>query len=235
MRIITILSYRMISPLKSLILLLRNRKGQSLAEFAVITAMMATFVGTAVPKFSDVMETGKANKTIQELDKILVQAKNFYETTATLEGRGRLPGQDKHDMAVGGYTDSLTLFNDLELFSTHKNEVIGKKWISVFGINHPDAPMPTESFFTDDTLTPDGSGYTPGGKKNCQNCADDRGTGSEDWIELFTGEALESPFQDGHFIYAVIPGSGSGDDAEPPILYIADAENPKYLNKLLQF
>ena len=233
MRIITILSYRMISPIKSLILLLRNRKGQSLAEFAVITAMMATFVGTAVPKFSDVMETGKANKTIQELDKILVQAKNFYETTAALEGRGRLPGQDKHDMSVGGYTDSLTLFNDLELFTSHTNEDIGKKWISVFGINHADAPMPMESFFTDDTLTPDGSGYTPGGKKNCQNCADDRGTGSEDWIELFTGEALESPFQDGHYIYVVIAGSGTGESTRSPKICVADAESPKSFHKYI--
>ena len=233
MRIITILFYRMISPLKSLILMLRNRKGQSLAEFAVITAMMATFVGTAAPKFSDVMETGKANKTIQELDKLLVQAKNFYETTATLEGRGRLPGQDKHDMAVGGYTDSLTLFNDLESFTTHKNEVIGKKWISVFGINNTEAPMPTGSFFTDDTLTPDGSGYTPGGKKNCQNCPQERGTGSEDWLQLFTGEVMESPFQDGHYIYVVIAGSGTGESTRSPKICVADAESPKSFHKYI--
>ena len=58
---------------------LTSKKGNSLAEFAVITAMMATFVMTAIPKFSDVMESGKANKSIDELDKILLQAKNFYE------------------------------------------------------------------------------------------------------------------------------------------------------------
>ena len=59
---------------------LTSKKGNSLAEFAVITAMMATFVMTAIPKFSDVMEAGKANKSIDEIDKILLQAKNFYET-----------------------------------------------------------------------------------------------------------------------------------------------------------
>ncbi len=79
-------------------------KGQSLAEFAVITAMMATFVMTALPKFSDVMESGKGNKSIDEMDKILLQAKNFYEVTSSLEGRGRLPGQDKFDMPVGNYS-----------------------------------------------------------------------------------------------------------------------------------
>jgi len=83
------------TTLRSLTLLLRERKGQSLAEFAVITAMMATFVTTSIPKFSEIMEIGKENKSIQELDKLLVQAKNFYDETATLEGRGRLPGQDK--------------------------------------------------------------------------------------------------------------------------------------------
>ena len=108
-------------------------KGQSLAEFAVVTAMMATFITTALPKFSDLMEAGKAQKSIEELDKLLIQAKNFYETTAALEGRGRLPGQDKFDMGVGGYTDTTALFNDLELFTIYTDETIGKKWISVFG------------------------------------------------------------------------------------------------------
>ncbi|RPH03538.1 MAG: hypothetical protein CBC06_008225, partial [bacterium TMED46] len=92
------------STFKSTIKSLASIKGNSLAEFAVITAMMATFVMTALPKFSDVMESGKANKSIDELDKILLQAKNFYEETSALEGRGRLPGQDKFDMPVGDYT-----------------------------------------------------------------------------------------------------------------------------------
>ena len=59
--------------------MLLSRKGQSLAEFAVITAMMSTFVMTAVPKFSNIMEVGKANKSIEELDKMILVAKKFYE------------------------------------------------------------------------------------------------------------------------------------------------------------
>ena len=62
----------LLSPFKS-------SRGQSLAEFAVITAMMATFIATAIPKFSDVMESGKAGKSIEEIDKILLQAKNFFK------------------------------------------------------------------------------------------------------------------------------------------------------------
>ena len=51
---------------------LKAVKGQSLAEFAVVTAMMATFITTALPKFSDLMEVGKGQKSIEELDKLLV-------------------------------------------------------------------------------------------------------------------------------------------------------------------
>ena len=163
MRTIRIFPHLMKTILKSLALLFREGKGQSLAEFAVITAMMATFIATAIPKYSDVMEVGKQNKSIQELDKLLVQAKNFYEETATLEGRGRLPGQDKYDMGVGGYTNIVDLFDDLELFTTFDNETIGEKWISVFGTDHSDATMPSGSFFEDDTVTADGVGYSPGG------------------------------------------------------------------------
>ena len=114
----------------------KKTSGQSLAEFAVITAMMATFIVTAVPKYSDIMEMGKGNKSIEELDKLLIQAKAFYEETSNLEGRGRLPGQDKYDMQVGGYTDVIDLFNDLDTFTSYSNETIGSKWVSVFGTSN---------------------------------------------------------------------------------------------------
>ena len=41
---------------------LKSRKGQSLAEFAVTTAMMATLATTAAPKFSGVGEGVKKRK-----------------------------------------------------------------------------------------------------------------------------------------------------------------------------
>ena len=233
MRTIRIFPHLMKTILKSLALLFREGKGQSLAEFAVITAMMATFIATAIPKYSDVMEVGKQNKSIQELDKLLVQAKNFYEETATLEGRGRLPGQDKFNMGVGGYTNIVDLFDDLELFTAFDNETIGEKWISVFGTDHSDATMPSGSFFEDDTVTADGVGYSDGGKKYCENCAEGRVTGAVDWLRLFTGEVINSPYQDGHYIYVVIPGSDTGDDVKSPKICVADAESPKYLFKYI--
>ena len=44
---------------------------------------------------------------------------------------------------------------------------------------------------------------------------------------------LNSPFQDGHFIYRVIPGYGSGSNSIAPILFVADLENPAELNAVL--
>ena len=203
----------------------RRNSGQSLAEFAVITAMMATFIATASAKLSDMMEGSKVRKVEEEMDKILVQAKNFYQETAVQEGRGRFPGQDKYNMAVGGYTTEIDLINDLENFERYDDQG-GENWCSIFGISHAEAPMPTGGLFVNDIIA---------AVENCNACAETRYAGHDDWLFKFGGNALPSPFQDGHFIYVVIPGSGSGENAEPPILYIADAENPKYLNKLLQF
>ena len=45
--------------MKTLLRKIRNRRGQSLAEFAVTTAMMATLATTAAPKFSGVGEGAK--------------------------------------------------------------------------------------------------------------------------------------------------------------------------------
>ena len=58
--------------------------------------------------------------------------------------------------------------------------------------------------------------------------------GAEEFLNEFGGNAIKSPFQDGHYIYTVIAGSGSGTSSVSPILYIADLESPKNFNKKLQ-
>ena len=218
------------SIIKTILRTFRISNGNSLAEFAVITAMMATFIATALPKFSDVMESGKVNKSIDELDKILLQAKNFYETTAALEGRGRLPGQDKFDMVVGGYMDTTELINDLAIFETYSDTVIGKKWVSVFGTDNPKALMPAGSNFEDDTLSAE---VNKAGVVICRNCPKARMKGSDEWLDLFNREEMVSPFQDGHYIYVVIPGHGSGEDVVAPKICVADGESPKYIHKIM--
>lgn len=203
----------------------RNTTGQSLAEFAVITAMMATFIATASGKFSNVMEGGKVRKTEEGMDKLLQQAQDYYQKAVVREGRGRYPGQDRFDLAVGDFETELDLISSLETFEYYNNED-GEKWRSIFGIANEEAPMPEGANFINDTVMPD---------EECKGCSEDRLEGHTDWLFSFGGNAIVSPFQDGHYIYAVIAGSGTGESTVRPILYIADAESPQFLHKMLEF
>ena len=200
-----------------------NCKGQSIAEFAVVTAMMSTFVSTAAPRLSGLMEEGKSQKSIQEIDKLVMQAKTFYENTAKNEGRGRLPGQDKFDMKVGSYVDTTEAFNDLRIYNSYSNVSISSKWVSVFDNQDGD-------LFQMDQVIPD---LDNEGNIQCNNCPQLRQAGHVEWYNLFNKSKLESPFQDGHYIYVVIPGSGSGESFVAPRIIIADAENPMDLHKIL--
>ena len=91
--------------LKTLIRNVKSINGNSLAEFATTTALMATLAATAAPKLSEMSEGAKAEKSRNELDKMVKQAGQFYQDTADIEGRGRFPGQDKFNHP--GITPSL--------------------------------------------------------------------------------------------------------------------------------
>ena len=204
-------------------LIVSNCSGQSIAEFAVVTAMMSTFVSTAAPRLSGLMEEGKSQKSIQEIDKLVMQAKTFYENTANSEGRGRLPGQDKFNMKVGSYSDTTEAYNDLRVYNSYNNTTISSKWVSVFDNQEGD-------LFQMDHVIPD---LDDEGNIQCNNCPQLREAGHIEWYNLFNKSKLESPFQDGHYIYVVIPGSGSGESFVAPRIIIADAENPMDLHKIL--
>ena len=88
--------------IKSILRTVKSVKGNSLAEFATTTALMATLAATAAPKLSEMSEGTKGEKSRNEIDKLIKQAGNFYQDTADSEGRGRLPGQSKFNKAVGG-------------------------------------------------------------------------------------------------------------------------------------
>ena len=64
--------------MKNLMKYFKSVNGQSLAEFAVTTAMMATLATTAAPKFSGVGEGAKEKKTLADIDKILKRGNTFY-------------------------------------------------------------------------------------------------------------------------------------------------------------
>ena len=82
---------------------IKETRGNSLAEFAVTTAMMATLATTAAPKFGSVGDGAKEKKTMANIDKIITVANNYYNQAVSVEGRGRFPGQSKYDSQVGGY------------------------------------------------------------------------------------------------------------------------------------
>ena len=79
----------------------KRQKGNSLAEFATTTALMATLAATAAPKLSEMSEGTKGEKSRNEIDKIIKQAGQFYQDTADQEGRGRFPNQKKFDVSIG--------------------------------------------------------------------------------------------------------------------------------------
>ncbi len=214
--------------------------GNSLAEFATVSALMATLAATAAPKLSEMSEGTKGEKSGKEIDKILTQAGNFYQATADTEGRGRFPGQEKYNCAVGGYGGELLIaagntqnaidannalanvYTKLETFNSWDDDA--SKWRSVFGMSN--SSIPSGNNLADDTYIA------------CDDCVatdDNYGVNGEDeWLQLFNGNALESKFQDGHFIYVVVPGGGSGLGSFPPVIVVADLENPHDFNNSLE-
>ena len=228
-------------------------KGNTLAEFAVVTALMATLAATASPKLSELSENGKKEKSINEIGKIVSQGQQFYQDAADTEGRGRFPGQGRYDMTVGGVTHAARGVNsnnhsaeltdaELDIFGVynssndtwsggdfnHFEHSNASGWLSVFGLTS-DVNLPdNHNLHADDNVDIESENIN-----ECKNCQGTVYTGHEEWQIAFGGEVLNSPFQDGHFIYRVIPGYGSGSNSIAPILFVADLENPAELNAVL--
>ena len=195
---------------------LLNNKGNSLAEFAVVIALMATLAATGQVKFSQAGEGGKGKKSANEIEKIAKAGMNFYNQANTDEGAGRFPGQNKWDQNVpagGGYTGAsnalavAAALDDIAYFDSYKDDARGAKWCSVFGKgdqNDPNNPNPIHSE-TDDVLA-----------------ADDAGTkvGPTEWASML--DLVKSPFMDGHMIYTVI----AGEPGTSPCMIIADLNDP---------
>ena len=195
---------------------IKRTRGASLAEFAVVASMMGTMATVAAPKFSGVGAGAEKQKTNSNMDLIVQAASNFYNAKATEEKKGRFPGQDKYTNPVGGYgivgatideiNAALTLIkSDIADFGSYTSAT-GANFVSVFGKAHADAPI----------LAANETAHSV--------AADDAGTyvGANEWMGAFGGKVIASPFQDGHYIYAVVPGNGP----EAPTVYIADLVNP---------
>ena len=231
--------------LKTIIRNVKSIKGNSLAEFATTTALMATLAATAAPKLSEMSEGGKAEKSRNEIDKIIKQAGQFYQDKAETEGRGRFPGQVRHYTGIGSkdgtaYSNATTntvqsladahtasdahedaMLKDLGLsgVSTEEgwqqfNQAHEATWVSVFGTSNADARKALPS--------------------GVSGVIDNTADGIAEWKGLFGGETLGSTFQDGHYVYSVIAGGGTGSNVYPPIMYVGDIENMTHFNNLLE-
>ena len=220
--------------LKRIIRNVKSINGNSLAEFATTTALMATLAATAAPKLSEMSEGTKAEKSMNEIDKILVQARNHYQTTADTEGRGRFPGQEKYNSKVGDYATQLALTTDIDgtadAIKTFSDTRLGG-WRSVFGISNSAAKRPTGCFVKDDTNVGDPDNGT---SKNSDYGDGTKYLGHKEWLALFADNTLASKYQDGHFAYAVIAGSLTGSASEPPVLYVIDVENASNFNNVIE-
>ena len=224
--------------LKSIIRNVKSIKGNSLAEFATTTALMATLAATAAPKLSEMSEGTKGEKSRNEIDKLIKQAGSYYQDKADKEGRGRFPGQSKFNLSVGGpggteYDNSdastsgttaaqqasdahtASIMEDLGLGTSDGwrdyDQAHDNGWVSVFGKDNADAPCPV-------------------GVVGVEDNAD----GTDDWKNLMGDETLGSTFQDGHYVYTVVAGGGSGNAVYPPVLYVGDIENMTDFNNVLE-
>tara|TARA_Y100000114_G_scaffold147955_1_gene160358 strand:- start:1562 stop:2206 length:645 start_codon:yes stop_codon:yes gene_type:complete len=204
---------------------IKDVAGNSLAEFAVTTAMMATLAATAAPQFGSVGEGAKEKKTMNNIDKIIQAANNYYNQKLDVEGRGRFPGQIKYDEPVGAapaiedgidVSEGLERYIDESLSAMDDFEDSGlDQFVYVFAQGSDDQ----------DALQ--------GDWVSLETAVDYSILGAGDFKELFGNNGMSSPFQDGAYIYLVIPGFGSGTNSQAPALVVADAENPIQLHKTL--
>jgi len=213
--------------LKKIFKKLKNKKGNSLAEFAVTTAMMATLATTAAPKFAGIGEAAKEKKTLANIDKVLAAANNHYMNTLETEGRGRFPGQTKYNVKVGGVDlgDGEQTANVLNEWTKNTlpnllsiDDDLGTYFVYVFAGSSTDEDAVEAGIINESSNV----GYD-----------DVAPFANVEYRVQFGTRMMPSPYQDGGYVYLVIPGSGTGTLAEPPALIVADMENPARLHRIL--
>jgi hypothetical protein len=212
---------------KNIIKKFKSRKGNSLAEFAVTTAMMATLATTAAPRFAGIGESAKEKKTLANIDRIMSAANNHYMETLEDEGRGRFPGQTKYNIKVGGVdlgdgqqtADALDEWvrNILPTLLSVDDD-LGTYFVYVFAGSADDQVAIEQGIINENSNV----GYDEVAP-----------FANVEYKYQFATRMVKSPYQDGGYVYLVIPGSGTGTQSEPPALIVADMENPAKLHKVL--
>ena len=230
--------------------LMKSIRGNSLAEFAVTTALMATLAATAAPKLSKISEATKAEKTYEHIDKLIKQAGNFYQKTAETEGRGRFPGQFRFYQSIGAPNNSGHYSNDdfssPGLEQARQNSMnhhqailkdLGLMDIDGWrGSEHHQAENDWIWVFKDISIDNNDEldfRYQEARQRHQESVGENPDWRGDEWLSLFGDEILRSPYQFGDYAYTVVAGGGSGDDVYPPVIYIVDVENAVHFNNIL--
>ena len=163
---------------------------------------------------------------MNNIDKILTVANNFYNQTLSEEGKGRFPGQEKYDVPVGGIDLAEGAQTD-ETLEAYIETILDAKdsYTSELG----------EFVYVFSTATDDDDALQGDWMSLETSVSYDAGDeiGALDFKQDFGNNGMTSPFQDGSYAYLVIPGSGSGTSAQAPVVVVIDTENPSKLHKTL--
>ena len=166
---------------------------------------------------------------MNNIDKILTVANNFYNQAVSEEGKGRFPGQSKYDSEVGGVVlaDGQTTDQALE---TYIDDYVKASQTGYTSTLDDYVYVFSPAVNDEDALAGDWMSFA--GDDHQVDVEFDV-DGANDFVKNFGNTGIKSPFQDGAYIYLVIPGSGSGTSAQAPALIVADVENPSQLHKTL--
>ena len=228
--------------LKTIVKTVKSAKGNSLAEFATTTALMAPLAATAAPKLSEMSEGTKGEKSRNEIDKIVKIAGSFYQDTADDEGRGRFPNQVKFNVAVGGpngnedYSNqgsggTYDLAADQAASDDHLEAIVAD--LQPGAVTQADRTAGWDRFDEAHNnvwrlVFSDADRPLPSTVSGVQSASTDN-----EWDPLFGDEELSSSFQDGRYVYTVIAGGGTGSDVYPPTIYVADIESAVDFHNLM--
>jgi len=200
---------------------------------------MATLAATAAPKLSEMSEGTKAEKSRNEIDKIIKQAGQFYQDMADTQGRGRFPNQTKFNSPVGpDYSNaggsSTATATAIANSAAHNDNVMRDLGLYDQGNDADGNDLGTTDGWQNYSDTPVNQWVSVfGGYEGSNSKITQAGTDNE-WLALFGDEVLGSTFQDGHYVYTVVAGGGTGNDVYPPVVYVVDIENAVDFNNVLE-
>ena len=190
-------------------------------------------------------EGAKEKKTLADIDKILSLLTTFTTNRlpnqvvvvfGTVDTMSQFPSNGytyTNDQADAEYLVKLVqvllvmmVLLHTPTFTSFDNTTDAPKWASCFGTINPDALIPEVSAGSPAAISTEESpsNYYSNGDLTT-------GKGAEKFLDGFGGEAIKSPFGDGHYIYTVIAGSGSGSQSIAPIMFVADRKSIVFRKK----